>query len=103
MSNQLLIIKNTGKDYALDRGYSILNNLLFNHIITPAKCGGKAICGRCRIKILSGNEFCNKPNSEEKVHLTDEQLQQGWRLACQTQCIRSIHIYLPDPEEIDNI
>lgn len=95
-------IINTGNKYELQRGYSLLNNLLLNDIITPAKCGGKAICGRCRVRIINGNNYCTKPNPEEKARLNPEQLALGWRLACQTQCIKDIQIYLPDSSEVSS-
>lgn len=102
MKDYSFTIDNTGQSYPLKRGYSLLNNLLLNNIVSHSKCGGKAICGRCRIKITHGLEHCNKPLAEEQVILTNEQLKQGWRLACQTQCIRETHFYIPTQSEIED-
>jgi len=94
-------IENTEQSYPLKRGYSVFNNLLLNNIATHSKCGGKAICGRCKIKITAGIEHCNKPLAEERVFLDNELINQGWRLACQTQCIRDIRLYIPTQREIE--
>lgn len=102
MKSYSFTIDNSGQSYPLKRGYSLLNNLLLNNILSQSKCGGKAICGRCRIKITKGIKHCNKPLPEEQVILSDEQLKQGWRLACQTQCIKDIQFYLPTQREIDD-
>ena len=44
-------------------------------------CGGIGTCGKCRIQILKG---AAKPNGAEKEVFTNEELERGWRLACQT-------------------
>lgn len=89
--------------YPLERSQNLLKNLLINRITTFSKCGGKAICGGCRVKITAGHRYCNKPVAEEKVHMTEQQLEQGWRLACQVFCLRDINVYLPTIEEIKNL
>lgn len=81
--------------YLLQRGQTLLRNFQQYNITTRAKCGGKAICGRCRVKVLSGHEYCNKAISEENIILTREELKQGWRLACQLYCLKDISIFIP--------
>jgi len=48
-----------------------------NYISMP--CGGKGICGKCRIKIVKGNL---NPNSRDRKFLSDEEIQMGYRIAC---------------------
>jgi uncharacterized 2Fe-2S/4Fe-4S cluster protein (DUF4445 family) len=65
-----MIVKGSGK----------LNDLMARHgIQTESPCGGKGICGKCRIRV-SGD--LNAPNADEKNLLTPEELARGWRLAC---------------------
>lgn len=94
-------VLNTRQTYKLKCGHNLLNNLLLHNIKTHAKCGGKAICGRCRVKISCGLNYCNKPAAEEKVVLTELELEQGWRLTCQTYCLKSINLYLPSQDELE--
>jgi len=42
-------------------------------------CGGKGMCGRCRIQYLTPAPI---PKAEERKYLTPEELRQGIRLAC---------------------
>jgi uncharacterized 2Fe-2S/4Fe-4S cluster protein (DUF4445 family) len=51
-------------------------------------CGGKGICGKCRVKVLSGVVTVN---DTEKKHLGDK-ADQGWRLACQARINQSSRI-----------
>lgn len=99
MKNYSFSILNTAQTYELRTGFSLLNNLQMRMIPTQGKCGGKAICGRCRIQILSGCQYCNMPAAEEKAVLSEQELQAGWRLACQTTCIQDITLYLPQQDD----
>ncbi len=42
-------------------------------------CGGRGICRGCRIKCLEGNL---PPTPEQESALTQQEIEQGWRLAC---------------------
>jgi len=49
----------------------------------PFKCGG-GICGTCKCRIEKGIEHTDAVKPKERKHLTEEQLQAGHRMACQT-------------------
>jgi ferredoxin len=49
----------------------------------PFKCGA-GICGTCRCRIESGLEHTDKVKQKERKHLTDEDIANGYRMACQT-------------------
>jgi len=49
----------------------------------PFKCGG-GLCGTCRCRIERGLEHTDSIKPKERKHLTEEELAQGWRMACQT-------------------
>ncbi len=57
-----------------------------------AVCGGKGICGKCRVKIAGHKEF----TAEEKVFLTADELKAGYRLACQTTIQRNMTVEVPE-------
>ncbi len=44
-----------------------------------APCGGKGICGKCRVRASGG---LSAPNAIERERLTPGELAEGWRLAC---------------------
>jgi uncharacterized 2Fe-2S/4Fe-4S cluster protein (DUF4445 family) len=58
-----------------------LRDLLFEHGV-EFPCGGRGRCRGCRIRLLQGAATLN---SAQKEILSEEEIQQGWRLAC--QCI----------------
>jgi ferredoxin len=49
----------------------------------PFKCGG-GVCGTCKCRITLGRENTDAVKPKERKHLSEEQLAQGWRMACQT-------------------
>ena len=49
----------------------------------PFKCGG-GVCGTCKCRIVLGVENTDAVKPKERKHLSDEQLAQGFRMACQT-------------------
>lgn len=55
---------------------SVLNAYGYN---IPASCGGNHTCGKCKVQILSGAS--DAKNAEKEV-FTKEELDAGWRLAC---------------------
>jgi len=66
-------------DFDITIQSSLLDGLIDHDITLPSICGGGGVCGLC--KILFDKK--TKVTSAEQVHFTDEQLQQGYRLACQ--------------------
>ena len=48
-------------------------------------CGGVGTCGKCRILIQKGKDYLTPPSNTEKNFLDQEELKEGWRLACQSR------------------
>ncbi|MFW9866407.1 MAG: ASKHA domain-containing protein [Candidatus Thorarchaeota archaeon] len=61
-------------------------------------CGGKGTCGKCRILIQNGNEFLNPITNIEKKFLSQSDLEENWRLACQTR-INKKKLQIPEKRE----
>ena len=55
----------------------------------PFKCGG-GLCGTCRCRIESGREHTDAVKPKERRHLTEADLANGFRMACQTFSSRQI-------------
>ena len=49
----------------------------------PFKCGG-GLCGTCKCRIESGIEHTDAVKPKERRHLTEADLANGFRMACQT-------------------
>jgi len=60
-------------------------------------CGGKGLCGKCRIKIKAG-EVSHLTDAEFE-HLSKREIAEGNRLACQVRVLSDIAVSIP-PESI---
>ncbi|MFX0549483.1 ASKHA domain-containing protein [Hathewaya histolytica] len=69
-----------GKVVYYNKGEKLLDILQDSGVILESPCGGNGTCGKCKVKILSG-EF-NEITEEEKRHLKKEELENGVRLSC---------------------
>ncbi len=58
-------------------------------------CRGIGACAMCKIQILEGE--ANEPSQEERLHLREDELQSGIRLACQTKCHSDMSIKIINP------
>jgi uncharacterized 2Fe-2S/4Fe-4S cluster protein (DUF4445 family) len=63
-----------------------------------AACGGKKICGRCRVIIEESREPLPPPAEREREAL-GELLQQGYRLACETVLTGEARVRIPDESQ----
>jgi adenylate cyclase len=75
----------TDREVEASPAVSILNNLLRAGVKISHLCGGRAICGTCRIRILSGAEHLTPMGAAERRRLeADGTVADDIRLACQT-------------------
>ena len=56
-------------------------------------CGGKGTCGRCKVQVLSGKH--TQLTSDEREALSPSELEQGYRLACQTYPLEDCKVHIP--------
>ena len=88
-----LEIKNLGKTIKVPPAKSVFEALLENNIKIKTLCGGHGICGKCKIKVLSGN--FSEPTASEQKFLTSVEIENGYRLACQVRALSSGIIEMP--------
>lgn len=60
-------------------GDSVMEVLVRNQIPVQNVCSGKGTCGKCKVKFLSG---LPKPTQSDLNHLTSQEIEAGFRLAC---------------------
>ncbi len=90
-----MILKVGKKEYNFEKGENLLKCMQRNEIMLNNYCNGKATCGKCKLRILSGN--IKKPSDFEKKILTAKELEEGVRLACKVNLFDNIEI-----ENIEN-
>ncbi len=72
-------------------------------------CGGEGICGKCRLKILegyfskyginSGPDSLSPITDEEKTHLSEAEIEEGFRLACRSRAVGDLLVFVPPEGE----
>jgi uncharacterized 2Fe-2S/4Fe-4S cluster protein (DUF4445 family) len=60
-------------------------------------CGGIGSCDRCKVQVIAGK--VSKPTLEEEAELSASDLEQGYRLACQTYPLSDVKLHVP-PESL---
>ncbi len=88
-------IPKKGTSVEASSAVSLLNNLLRSGIKINHVCGGKALCGTCRVTILSGMENLSPVLSSERKRLQAVKARENQRLACQTYVKGDISIEIP--------
>ena len=61
----------------------------------PSPCGGKGVCGKCRVRVLEGENALSMPYPGLRGISLDE-WEIGWRLACKTMLNEELKIEIPD-------
>lgn len=59
-----------------------------------ADCGGAGVCGRCRVRVLSGE--VSPVTAAERAALPAAELEAGWRLACMAEAAGDCALLVPD-------
>jgi Na+-transporting NADH:ubiquinone oxidoreductase subunit F len=84
---------NQGPILSASGGNSILKCLSDNHIYLPSACGGRGLCGLCKIRVI-GDAGPLQP-AEIKKLTEEERIHQGLRLACQIKVQSNLQIEIP--------
>ena len=81
------------KELLVQGGDYLINYLTANNIDLSSSCGGKAICGYCKVQVVKGG---GPILPTEEPFMTREAKLKGMRLGCQVKVRNDIDIYIPD-------
>ena len=59
-------------------------------------CSHQGTCGKCRVRIDSGYKSCEPLTSAEIAHLTNEEIESNYRLACLVKISEDLTVYVPE-------
>ena len=79
------------------KGRSIVDSAIEFGVELVNICGGTGTCGRCKVQILAGK--ASRTTSTERETLSGEELDRGFRLACQTYALSDLKVRVP-PESL---
>lgn len=86
----------SGKSVKVKRGTTVLEASRKAGAIIPTRCGGKASCFMCKVKVLPGSELLPIGDAERRKlgALADD----GMRLSCQARAAGRVAVEIPpDP------
>lgn len=76
------------------QGETILEAAREKGIPIEAACGGRGKCGKCKVKLLKGE--CSPLHRDELALLTEDEIAQGFRLACRAIPRGAVEIEVPE-------
>ncbi len=85
---------NDRRTISAPEGISLLQALKNENVFLPSACGGRGICGLCRLRILE-----NAPENltpQELTHLGSAEQNDNFRLACQVRLQRDLRVLIPE-------
>lgn len=93
------VFDKTGKQKKLqvDKNERLMDALNHHNIELESICGGGGICGACRVRVVDTKGENAHLDLDDHDYLTDEELAQGYRLACQLSITSKMKV------QIDNI
>jgi len=77
-------------DIMVAKGENLLQAAIAAGVHIQASCGGNGVCGTCKVSIEKG-----QVDSTKTEKLSDEEYQQGLRLACQSRVLTDLTVYVP--------
>ena len=81
------------REFTVEGGSFLLSDLTANKIDITSSCAGKASCGYCKVKLLSGG---GSILPTEEIFMSREEKTSGMRLACQVKVKDDLEIHIPD-------
>ena len=85
-------LEGLGLEIQVVPGVSLLDAVRSAGLALDSECGGRGTCGECRVRFVEGTP---PPTVEDAALLSQEELDEGWRLACQTFLSADCRIAIP--------
>ncbi len=74
-----------------NEGENLLEVARKSNVVIDAPCSGNASCGKCRVQLKDG-----VLDTKKTRHITDEEFEKGWRLACASTVCADVSVMVPD-------
>ena len=75
----------------VEEGENLLNVAANAGVYIHAFCGGDGVCGKCKVKIEQGEVAAT-----QATQLKNEEIEQGFRLACQSKVVTDLVVQIPE-------
>jgi len=97
MREYIIVFEPIGRKGECKDGESILECARRLGIGISSICGGRGICGTCRVQVTEGT--LSEPSPHEIENFSQAELNEGWRLACQAIPTSDCQVVIP-PESL---
>jgi uncharacterized 2Fe-2S/4Fe-4S cluster protein (DUF4445 family) len=87
-----IVFEPSGKQVRAPVGVNIFDVASWNAIAVDSTCGGHGTCRKCRVQILEGEVPAGGVDARA---FTEEEMQSGWRLACQAAAWSDLRVHVP--------
>jgi uncharacterized 2Fe-2S/4Fe-4S cluster protein (DUF4445 family) len=88
-----VILQPIGRRITVPKGATVLDAARLAGVELVAICGGEGVCGTCKVRVVEG-QF-SEINLNEEGELSSDELQKGFRLACQAEILSNVRIDIP--------
>ena len=85
-----VLFKSHDKEVYCNKGELLLDVARKADIFIDAPCNGNVSCGKCKVKLLDG-----KVDTEKTRHISDDEIKQGYILACNSKVVSDIEVDVP--------
>jgi Na+-transporting NADH:ubiquinone oxidoreductase subunit F len=92
-SGNVKMVVNDEKEFEAPMGGTVLNTLQSQGIFLSSACGGGGSCGQCRCQVVEGG---GNILPTEVGFFSRKQIQDHWRLGCQTKVKEDMKIVVPE-------
>jgi uncharacterized 2Fe-2S/4Fe-4S cluster protein (DUF4445 family) len=82
-----------GRRVFVAEGFTILDAARSAGVELVAICGGEGVCGTCRVRVIEGK--LSELSLNEEGELQSEDIQKGFRLACQAEIFSDVRVDIP--------
>ena len=79
-----------GENLICSKGSTLMDVFHKGNIYIDAPCGGKGICGKCKVLIIRGQ--VSEISQDESRYLSDKERAEGYRLACLTKVFGDVEV-----------
>jgi uncharacterized 2Fe-2S/4Fe-4S cluster protein (DUF4445 family) len=80
-------------------GRTLLDATLAARLEVSNVCAGRGVCGKCRLEIVSGGENVSPVTDLERMSISEQDIEQGFRVACCARITNAAPITLHIPPE----
>jgi uncharacterized 2Fe-2S/4Fe-4S cluster protein (DUF4445 family) len=81
-----------GRRVAVDKDHSLLTMAEQNGVGIEATCGGKGLCGSCKVQVQGKVS----PLEKDEADYLGPDAKKGYRLACQTRALEGVKVWVPE-------